>query len=72
MRQVSPGNLINATPWPSASFQLTHTLKFEPTIYRLILPDSVDALFSLHRENPVPLIIGSNADDGTTLPRMQR
>ncbi|MBN2734628.1 MAG: carboxylesterase family protein [Methanomicrobiaceae archaeon] len=67
MREVSVEDLINATPWPKSSWELTHTLHFEPTIDGWILPDSVDALFALHRENPVPLIMGSNADDGTVL-----
>ncbi len=67
MRRLSPQALINATPWPSSSWELTHTLHFEPTIDGWVLPDSVDALFGLHRENPVPLMIGTNADDGTTL-----
>jgi len=67
MRRLSPGALINATPWPSSSWELTHTLHFEPMIDGWILPDSVDALFGLHRENPVPLMIGTNANDGTTL-----
>jgi para-nitrobenzyl esterase len=67
MRKVSTGDLINATPWPASSWQRTHTLHFEPTIDGWLLPDSVDALFGLHRENPVPLMIGTNANDGTTL-----
>jgi len=67
MRNVSPEALINATPWPSTSWERTHTLHFEPTIDGWTLPDSVDALFALHRENPVPLMIGTNANDGTTL-----
>jgi para-nitrobenzyl esterase len=67
MRNVSVGDLINATPWPSSSWELTHTLHFEPTIDGWVLPDSVDALFALHRENPVPFMIGTNANDGTTL-----
>src|SRR5208337_657074 len=67
MRNMSAADLINAMPWPSASWNLTHNLQFEPTIDGWILPDSVDALFGLHRENPVPLMIGTNANDGTTL-----
>ena len=67
MRKRSAADLINAMPWPSASWNLTHNLQFEPTIDGWILPDSVNALFALHRENPVPLIIGTNANDGTTL-----
>ncbi|ACL17209.1 Carboxylesterase type B [Methanosphaerula palustris E1-9c] len=67
MRNLSVAALINATPWPASSWENTHTLKFEPTIDGWILPDSVDNLFRLHRENPVPFVIGTNANDGVTL-----
>ena len=67
MRTLSTEQLINATPWPSSSWELTHTLHFEPTIDGWLLPDSVNSLFGLHKENPVPLMIGNNANDGTTL-----
>jgi para-nitrobenzyl esterase len=67
MRQVNPEALINATPSPSPGFWTTHTVQFEPTIDGWVLPDSMDNLYLLHRENPVPLMIGSNANDGTTL-----
>jgi para-nitrobenzyl esterase len=67
MRRLSPEALINATPWPASSFWNTHTIRFEPTVDGWILPDSLDNLFLLHRENPVPLMIGNNANDGTTL-----
>ncbi|MGB8219820.1 MAG: carboxylesterase family protein [Methanoregula sp.] len=67
MRNRSAGDLITAMPWPSASWNLTHNLQFEPTIDGWVLPDSVDSLFALHRENPVPFMIGTNENDGTTL-----
>ncbi len=67
MRNVSADVLVNATPWPASSWQNTHTLKFEPTIDGYLLPDSVDELFREHRENPVPFLIGTNADDGGVL-----
>jgi len=67
MRNRSAEDLIKAMPWPSASWNLTHNLEFEPTIDGWVLPDSVDNLFLLHKENPVPLMIGTNANDGTTL-----
>ena len=67
MRQVSPKDLINATPSPSSSFWGTHTVGFEPTIDGWILPDTMDNLYMNHRVNPVPLMIGNNANDGTTL-----
>jgi para-nitrobenzyl esterase len=67
MRTVSAMNIVNASPWPASSWNRTHTLKFEPTIDGWLLPDSVDALFGLHKENPVPFLIGTNANDGTTL-----
>ncbi|MFA4859200.1 carboxylesterase family protein [Methanoregula sp.] len=67
MREVSPETLINATPWPASSFWNTHTIQFEPTIDGWILPDTLDNMYLQHRENPVPLMIGNNANDGTTL-----
>ena len=67
MRKLSPDALINATPSPSAGFWTTHTVLFEPTVDGWILPDTMDNLYLLHRENPVPLMIGNNANDGTTL-----
>jgi para-nitrobenzyl esterase len=67
MRTVSSGDLVNATPWPSSSFWLVHTLRFKPTIDGWLIPDSPDTLYRLHRENPVPLIIGTNSDEGATL-----
>ncbi len=67
MRNVSYPVLINATPWPSSSWENVHNLKFEPIIDGWVLPASLESLFGLHRENPVPFFIGTNADDGTTL-----
>jgi para-nitrobenzyl esterase len=67
MRLLSPEALINATPSPPAGFWTTHTVQFEPTVDGWILPDTMDNLYLLHKENPVPLMIGSNANDGTTL-----
>jgi para-nitrobenzyl esterase len=67
MRSLSVAALINATPWPASSWQNTHTLKFEPTVDGWVLPDTVNNLFRLHKVNPVPFVIGTNADDGKTL-----
>jgi len=67
MRTLTPEALINATPSPSAGFWTTHTVQFEPTADGWILPDSLDNLYRQHRINPVPLLIGNNANDGTTL-----
>ncbi|MDO9323356.1 MAG: carboxylesterase family protein [Methanoregula sp.] len=67
MRLLSPQALINATPSPSPGFWATHTVKFEPTIDGWILPDTLENLYLLHKENPVALMIGNNANDGTTL-----
>jgi len=67
MRKVSAMDIVNASPWPATSWDRTHNLKFEPTIDGWLLPDSVNALFTLHKENPVPFVIGTNANDGTTL-----
>jgi len=67
MRKVSSADLVNATPWPASTFWRIHSLGFKPVVDRWIIPDSPDTLFILHRENPVPLIIGNNANDGITL-----
>ena len=67
MRMLSPEVLINATPSLLAEFWTTHTVQFEPTIDGWVLPDTLDNLHLSHTENPVPLMIGNNANDGTTL-----
>ncbi len=67
MRKLSAMDIVNKSPWPATSWERTHTLKFEPTIDGWLLPDSVNTLFTLHKENPVPFMIGTNANDGTTL-----
>jgi len=67
MRNLSSSAITNATPWPASPFQMVNSRHFEPTIDGWLIPDSPDNVFRLHQENPVPLIIGSNADDGTTL-----
>ena len=67
MRNLSYQAIENATPWSASPFQMVNSRHFEPTIDGWVIPDSPDTLYRLHRENPVPLIIGSNADDGVTL-----
>jgi para-nitrobenzyl esterase len=67
MRRLSPETLINATPSPTAGFWTTHTVQFEPTVDGWVLPDTMDNMYLNHRENPVPLMIGNNAGDGSTL-----
>jgi para-nitrobenzyl esterase len=67
MRKLSYREIVNATPWPASSFQMVNSRHFEPTIDGWLVPDSPDNLFRLHRQNPVPLIIGTNANDGVTL-----
>ena len=67
MRNVSVIDIINATPWPKSPWHNTHTLQFVSNIDGFILPDSVNNLFLLRKENPVPFVIGTNADDGKTL-----
>ncbi len=67
MRKLSYQEIANSTPWPASPFQMVNTPHFEPTIDGWEVPDSPDTLFRLHREIPVPLMIGHNADDGTTL-----
>ncbi len=67
MRKLDARTIANATPWPASPFQMVTLRHFEPTIDGWLILDSPDNLYRLHRENPVPLIIGHNTDDGTTL-----
>ena len=67
MRNLSAEALITAMPWPASAWENTHTLRFEPTVDGWILPDTVDNLYRLHRESPVPFMIGTNANDGLIL-----
>jgi len=67
MRKLSCQEIVNATPWPASPFKMVNSRHFEPSIDGWVIPDSPDKLFLQHQENPVPLIIGNNADDGTTL-----
>jgi para-nitrobenzyl esterase len=67
MRKLSYQDLTDATPWPASSFQMVTSRHFEPTIDGWVVPDAPENVFRLHRENPVPLIIGTNADEGITL-----
>ncbi len=66
MRELSYQEIVNTTPWPESPFEMMNSRHFEPTIDGWLIPDSPDKLFSLHHQNPVPLIIGYNADDGIT------
>lgn len=67
MRSLSYQVLANATPWPASSFQMVNSRHFEPTIDGWLVPEAPDNAFRLNHENPVSLMIGQNADDGTTL-----
>jgi para-nitrobenzyl esterase len=67
MRSLSYQQIANATPWPASSFDIVNSKHFEPTIDGWIVPESPDTLFRQHLENPIPLMVGNNADDGVTL-----
>ncbi|WP_319578356.1 carboxylesterase/lipase family protein [uncultured Methanospirillum sp.] len=67
MRNLSYQDITNATPWPASSFKMVNTPHFEPTIDGSVLPEAPETVFRENRQNPIPLIIGNNADDGTTL-----
>jgi len=67
MRTVDAMALVNATPRSPSPFWAVHTLKFMPSDDGWILPYTPEVQFRQGRENPVPLIIGTNADEGTTL-----
>ncbi len=67
MRKMSADDVINATPWYPSAWLANYGAHFSPTVDGWVLPNSTEKTFSLHRQNPVPLMIGTNADDGDTL-----
>jgi para-nitrobenzyl esterase len=68
MRNISAFDLANATPgiWDS-TFWGFHNIGFKPTIDGWLIKEAPEETFRQGRQNPVPLIIGSNADEGTLL-----
>ncbi|MFA4876540.1 MAG: carboxylesterase/lipase family protein [Methanoregula sp.] len=67
MRTLDAMTIINATPRPASTFWLTHTLKFKPSVDGYILPAAPEDIFRDGQQIAVPLIIGTNADEGTML-----
>lgn len=68
MRNASAFDLVNKTPyvWES-TFEGFHNVAFKSTIDGWLIPEAPQEIFRQGRQNPVPLIIGSNADEGTLL-----
>lgn len=68
MRKMSAFDLVNSTPnvWNS-TFWGFHDVAFRPTIDGWLIPEEPQEIFRQGRQNPVPLMIGSNADEGTLL-----
>ncbi len=68
MRSRSAFDLVNKTPnvWNS-TFWGFHDPAFKPTIDGWLIPGTPQEIFRQGQQNPVPLIIGSNADEGTLL-----
>ncbi|MGD0079974.1 MAG: carboxylesterase/lipase family protein [Methanoregula sp.] len=67
MRGVDAWTLVNATPWSASAFRQVHTLRFKPVIDGWLIPEDPEKIFLEGRQNPVPLIIGTNSDEGSTL-----
>ena len=67
MRSVDAWTLVNATPDPASAFWKVHMLRFKPTIDGWLIPEDPERVFFEGRQNPVPLIIGTNTDEGSTL-----
>lgn len=67
MRNRSVWDLINSTPGKEVSkFWEYHSIYFTPTIDGWLLSYAPEEIFRQGREDPVPLIIGNNADEGQT------
>nr|WP_321352585.1 carboxylesterase/lipase family protein [uncultured Methanoregula sp.] len=67
MRALDAMTLVNATPRSPSAFWTTHSLIFKPSVDGRILPATPEETFRLGRQNKVPIIIGTNADEGTLL-----
>lgn len=67
MRSVDAWTHVNATPWSASAFWDVHTLRFKPTIDGGLIPEGPEKIFLEGRQNPVPLIIGTKSDEGSTL-----
>ncbi len=67
MRKMSAADVINATPWYPSSWLSNYGAHFSTKVDGWVLPESTEKTFTLHHQNPVPLMIGTNADDGYTL-----
>lgn len=57
LRAKSPEDLIKSSDTPTAS----------PDVDGWVLPEEINAIFAGGKQNDVPLIVGFNADEGTTL-----
>jgi para-nitrobenzyl esterase len=68
MRNMSAFDLVNKTPnvWNS-TFWSFHDPAFKPTIDGWLIPEDPQEIYRQGRHNPVNLMIGSNADEGTIL-----
>jgi len=67
MRNVDVWTLVNATPPASSAFWEIRMLRFKPVIDGKLVPGKPETIFLEGRQNPVPLIIGTNSDEGTVL-----
>jgi para-nitrobenzyl esterase len=68
MRSVSAFDLVNATPGVDIfTFWGNRDVYFKPTIDGWLISEAPEDSFRKGRQNPVPLIIGTNADEGATL-----
>lgn len=63
LRSASVDDLLNAAN--EMASPLTGTLKFSPVIDGWVMPEDPAALFSDGKQHPVPLLVGTNADEGT-------
>lgn len=68
MRKKSALDLTNKTPYIwNSTFWGFHNTGFKPTIDGWLIKEAPEKIFREGRQNKVPLIIGSNTDEGTTI-----
>lgn len=65
MRAKTPDELLKAWKFTAAQLALPEGIQFLPVVDGWFLPDKPEALFKAGKQHDVPVLFGSNKDDGT-------
>lgn len=67
MRSKSVDEILNATPGNESIFWLLHDIEFAPTADGVVLPEYPRDRFANGQQNSIPLMIGTNTNEGNSL-----